>query len=191
MNPDVIRLEKSLQFSVKHLLVLIASWPIAYAVSPFLTVQVVRVTYHDDATRSLVRNACITAQNYASWKNDDKFPTLTTLIDSGIWSEPMAWRDSWGRQMKVVTDETGQIKSMKGQPMFYSTGHDGTSATDGNDPDDINSWDDHHYRFYNARINGFERRKYLWRTVWATPVVFGILWCILTIASKQKAGNAG
>ena len=186
MNPDVIRLNKSLQFSVKHLLVLIASWAIAYVLSPFLTLQNVRVTHHYSATGSSVRNAWLVAEMY-----DGRSLTLTNLINSGIWSEPAAWRDSWGRHLKVVIDADGQIMLHRNRAMFYSAGHDGISATAGNDPDDINSWDDHHYPFYKAQINGFNRRKYLWRTVWATPVVFGILWCILTVATKLKTGSAG
>ena len=169
---------------------LIASWPIAFALSPFLTFQTVRVTYNDDATASGVRNASIAARNYVHYsarETKSKSVTLTELIDSGIWFEPMALSDSWGRQLKAVTDDNGYIKSMKHSPMFYSTGLDGKSATAGNDPDDINSWDDHQRPFYNARLSRFALRTAVWRTVLATPVVFGILWCILAAATRRSA----
>jgi len=51
----------------------------------------------------------------------------------------------------------------------YSMGQDGRSASGGNDPDDINSWDDHHSGFYQ-RANV----RYCIRGLAIATLVFGL-----------------
>jgi len=56
-------------------------------------------------------------------------------------------KDPWGNTYQHEMLEDPQNKSV--QFRVYSMGEDGRSASRGNDPDDINSWDEHHREFYN------------------------------------------
>ena len=49
--------------------------------------------------------------------------------------------DSWGNPYRIQSRATLDEK-----PRVYSTGEDGLSNTDGNDPDDIRSWDEKWWR---------------------------------------------
>jgi hypothetical protein len=51
---------------------------------------------------------------------------------------PAAIRDPWGR--RIVYHYPG--KHRRGKPDIYSLGADGRSSSDGNDPDDVNNWDE-------------------------------------------------
>jgi hypothetical protein len=54
--------------------------------------------------------------------------------------------DPWGHAYRYteVTTAASRIPDFR----IYSMGKDGQSASGGNDPDDINSWDKHHVAYY-------------------------------------------
>lgn len=55
-------------------------------------------------------------------------------------------RDAWGKPYRIQTRKTS------GEAVrVYSTGEDGVSRTDGNDPDDIRSWEEQRGRWYSRR----------------------------------------
>ena len=61
-------------------------------------------------------------------------------VDSPKWRLPYLWRknapkDKWGNNFIYHYDKNDKI------PKIYSAGADGISSSDGNDEDDINSWD--------------------------------------------------
>ena len=54
--------------------------------------------------------------------------------------------DAWGNPYRIQSRESFDEK-----PRVYSTGEDGLSNSDGNDPDDISSWDEERWRWYSRR----------------------------------------
>jgi hypothetical protein len=56
--------------------------------------------------------------------------------------QPDAWGNPYRIQSRTSVDE---------EPLVYSTGEDGRSNSDGNDPDDIRSWDDKRGVWYSGR----------------------------------------
>ena len=66
-------------------------------------------------------------------------PAAEFLMDP---PRPDAWGNPYRIQSRETYDET---------PRVYSTGEDGVSNSDGNDPDDIRSWDEERWRWYSHR----------------------------------------
>ena len=54
--------------------------------------------------------------------------------------------DAWGNPYRIQPRETHDEK-----PRVYSTGEDGLSNSNGNDPDDIRSWDEKRWLWYSGR----------------------------------------
>ena len=66
-------------------------------------------------------------------------PAADVLMDP---PRPDAWGNLYRIQPRSSIDE---------KPMVYSTGEDGLSNSDGNEPDDIASWDDERWQWYSRR----------------------------------------
>ena len=64
-----------------------------------------------------------------------------------VWLDPPGLElDVWGNPYRI------QLRSsIFEKPRVYSTGEDGLSISDGNDPDDIRSWDEQPWRWYSRQ----------------------------------------
>ena len=158
-----------MQFSVIHLLLLLASWPVAFALAPHLKFQRVRVHSGVASTKNRINSVKYIANELY---RDGKL-THANLVNRPGHPNPWSPTDSWGNPLQFVYDESGELAVDGGAILAYSFGQDGKSKSKGNDPDDINSWDDHDIPFYRNQIQNFKRRKRLWCTLWVTPLVFG------------------
>lgn len=79
--------------------------------------------------------------------------------------------DPWGRSYHCVFNVKLHDGSV--QPIgFYSAGEDGYSESNGNDPNDINSWDTKRGEFYLRRGKFRERKENCILGAMLTPVVF-------------------
>lgn len=58
--------------------------------------------------------------------------------------------DPWGHSYRWFALDSPKDSTPDFQ--IYTLGEDGTSASKGNDPDDINSWDDHHDSYYMRKV---------------------------------------
>ena len=98
--------------------------------------------------------------------------------------------DPWGNQYQII--ERDQISLPNSDATFhaFSFGLDGISKSNGDDPDDINSWGYDRSRYYGAMIRDQELRSNLWRTVWVTPILYLML-LFLVGRFRQTHGNAG
>ena len=160
-----------MKFSIVHLLLLLASWPIAYALSPHLTLVTVREYYCFVATEKVVDGVRYVAEQL----DDQNMLTHSTLVNSPHLAQPWSQIDSWGNPLQYGRGESDGMISANGIALVYSLGFDGKSESHGNDPDDINSWDKHHRLFYGQQLRNRHTQILLWRTVWATPVIFLVL----------------
>jgi len=68
-------------------------------------------------------------------------------------------KDPWGNSYPWTPSKSHDMAISDFQ--VYSPGEDGTSASQGNDPDDINSWDNHHHDFYTRGAERHRLRGYL------------------------------
>ena len=131
----------------------------------------VRVTHHHSATKSAVRRGVNAGSPLIGTSPKTKAELLRQWTDGG------AWMDSWQRHLQIIENENGDLRREAGRILVYSMGSDGKSESNGNDPDDINSWDDHHLVFYRNKIEQLERNRNLKRSVCLTPFLHAaILW---------------
>jgi len=80
-------------------MLLAASWAIAYALSPWLTTQHVRVTYRHSATRMVIKDINYVARYL---KNANKL-THSNLVNSPELGNTWSQIDSWGRPIQYNT----------------------------------------------------------------------------------------
>jgi hypothetical protein len=90
-------------------------------------------------------------------------------------------QDSWGNPYR-----TQARKSLDDKPRVYSTGEDGHSNSDGNDPDDIRSWDDKRWRWYAQRQSTNETAFYMIASAAMTIVGF---WLVTARPSQATPGS--
>ena len=158
-----------LRFSLRQFLAIVTAWCIAFAVSPFLQVQ-------NDRSNPRFLDAAIHVKylRLRASLTEEESPGIsrTRLLQDPLISELLSVPDSWGNGYHLTTRLPKDGETLEFH--FYSTGRDGISVSDGDDPDDINSWREH--ELYRSEIR---RAAYLWRslrTLWLTPLIcFGML----------------
>ena len=161
-------LEANLSFSIKHLLLTFPVWAIAFLVQPFSPRVQMRVTYHHTLTTNYVR--CLLLNVLSATR---EYPTsLNQIRSSSDWPDIRQAKDSWGRQLQLIESERTSVDGFRTGVHVYSLGADGFSETQGNDPDDINSWDDHHLRFYAGQIRNEEVWSRLFQSLWQAPLLY-------------------
>ena len=146
-----------MRFTIRHLMLfppafLLNTWLVGYfAFPPLRTLSWQRETnsvrhaqqWIDDAVRHCKHNnITVTDKTFNDWIDnrlspDD--PAADILMDP---PRPDAWGNPYRIQPRQSPDE---------KPRVYSTGEDGLSNSDGNDPDDIPSWDEERWRWYSHR----------------------------------------
>jgi hypothetical protein len=85
--------------------------------------------------------------------------------------------DPWGHPYRCVSPKASPDGQSTHDVGVYSMGQDGVSESNGNDPDDINSWDDHHRRFYLDQIATRKRTENVSVTIVLMPVIYAcVLW---------------
>ncbi|MDM4019634.1 hypothetical protein, partial [Roseiconus lacunae] len=60
--------------------------------------------------------------------------------------------DPWGNSYKLVMRQDAECDNPEFSVHLYSKGEDGISRTDGDDPDDLNTWSNDYGQFYWRRI---------------------------------------
>ncbi len=89
--------------------------------------------------------------------------------------------DIWGNPYQIQVRE-----SLDGTPRVYSTGEDRLSKSDGNDADDIRSWDNSYAQWYSRRDNFRDRSAHLILSVLVTITGY----CLILPKRKPKHRNA-
>lgn len=177
-----------LKFSLAQLLLVFPAFSIAWFLA--LHLPATRYSgYHlrvDDEVRFRVRlldSVCdeypMTEHEINQWlsgKLDPNHPAMTRLqwYKGGDVFFPL---DQWGNPYRCVF---GKFRRPGIDRLYtigiYSMGEDGISLSNGNDPDDINSWSDWPGYFYYQRFAEEEaaakRNRQVWATVILTPLVY-------------------
>ena len=96
--------------------------------------------------------------------------------------------DPWGNEYQICELQNVDQQLAGDCPFHvYTLGEDGITRTDGNDPDDINSWNLDSGRFYARRVARHWESEKLWQTVWTTPILLALAW-LTKIAFGKIAG---
>lgn len=84
-------------------------------------------------------------------------------------------KDPWGNSYNLVTRPDAECDNPEFGVHLYSKGEDRISRTDGDDPDDLNTWSNDFGQFYWRRIQREERLQHAVEATVCPPIVFAIL----------------
>ena len=164
--------------------------------------ETARICYRFDAAHSEVRNLRLAAESI--WDGEFDTPeffgtkdlTINLLNDwiseTLLGDHPLTRctdhrrLDPWGNPYRCVLRKEINPQQPFG---FYSAGSDGVSQSDGNDADDLNSWDPNCRRFYLRRIEDNRRTMYAVVGFIFTPftyaAILGACWWVGPIRFKN------
>ena len=138
-----------MRLSIKHLLLYTAIFAISLVVSLPLTGDAIRATWRHNQAESSIRHMRIWADTERVVNPNIKFQEYDTnrlLVELG------SLKDPWGNKYNFVKRERSGIFDCDSDFHVYSTGIDGQSYTDGNDDDDINSWNYNKDTYYTPKV---------------------------------------
>ena len=152
-----------MRFSIAHLLLIVPAWVIAFQIAPY-TFPWPRVSWRHDGVANEIRGIRLSANNETLSELEHRHSELT---------------DAWGNKYQFVGRNEPGLFGSNSSIHVYSLGKDGITKSNGNDLDDINSWDydrgDYYgplvNREYNQRINV----QALWQTIWICPITYVLM----------------
>ncbi len=151
------------------------SWIISYYLAAFASsnpwIKINKITPMGLARVNLqnIKSLTINQINPDGIQNEEELQLLKSKIKSEIGMDP------WGNAYQVfgrIPNPSDQTKTLF---PYYSYGIDGKSHTCGNDPDDINLWDDHHQAHYELQSKLKQSRQILISALVLAPWVFVFL----------------
>ncbi|MGC3966342.1 MAG: hypothetical protein QM775_02920 [Pirellulales bacterium] len=137
----------------------------------------------------------ISAQNELIAKNDSLIPAvaLNRWLNNGLTPEDQVtypglpsgercYPDAWQRPLIAVRDH--KLNDGRNVPLgIYSLGEDGASNSEGQDADDISSWDENAGDFYRRREKWY---AFLMFILLAVPTAVGIYALITTVKDRLR-----
>lgn len=143
-----------------------------------------RVYYLHDAAIADVRQVYLQLAFIEERFGRDAVPrfVIDQWLDNSLPAKHPAWRvladrqelDPWGNPYRCTENPARKGKSL-GALGVFSTGRDGISRSKGNDPDDLNSWDEKPGAYYRSEIRSEERKRYAVQGLFVAPVVYAVL----------------
>ena len=116
----------------------------------------------------------------------DGKPTEHEILKSGL-SRHHPHPDVWGRPYRVVRNLTLD-DGMKVELGVYSTGEDGISRSNGNAPDDINTWSESWRDYYLARTKARERSALAIYGLFLLPFVYPLFFLLpMSLAARRRS----
>jgi len=156
--------------------------------SPHDKWEVARTGVHNISRR--VTNACMVQEEtdvsvdaVNDWLAGELSPADPLAEELGESPHKDPWQNPY-RCIRFVHTYYGESRTFG----VYSMGRDGVSKTNGNDTDDLNSWNSESHQWYRRDINTRRLWEDLMKAVLLTPIVYfvviGISW-ILTLPWKR------
>ena len=186
-NLDVIRLKIMVRFTTAHLLLVFPAWVVSYLLAPYATMYGHRISWRHVSAANDIRSIRLFAENQVS---DEPRRTFKTIDFAPFWSDIGKNGDPWGNAYQIIELEYPKDE-FSSNVHAYSFGEDGYSKTNGNDIDDINSWDYDYRKYYGAKIAQDNRRKFAQRTIWLTPLTYIAMLLLYKFAKPDHAQNGG
>ena len=172
-----------MKFSLAHLLLLFLAWALAYNIAPYATLESALISYRHDNTAADIRGIRLWA---ASCHDTNPNRTIDEYDLTRLWADMGRDCDSWGNRFQIVERKESGVFGMQSPLHVFSFGVDGKSDSKGNDPDDINSWNYDRNTYYGRQITNEFKRKFAWRTLWLTPIIFFPLYLIVQNFTKRQ-----
>lgn len=127
-----------------------------------------RITWRHDVAATDIRQIRLFAENEIVSNPSLKFGDFDF---AAMWHEMGRNVDPWGNPYQII-EMSHSSDGFKTTVHAYSLGQDGKTQTNGNDLDDINSWNYERQRFYGAKIAMDDRKSLLIQTLWLTPILY-------------------
>ncbi len=105
--------------------------------------------------------------------NDERVPYGHVLE----WGEPFLWPSNG-----IADGDTAENACFG----FFAFGEDGITNSNGNDPDDLNSWDFKSGRFYRDRRAQHQRDEHNLKTAQIFCILFAMSCCLACVANRNK-----
>jgi len=151
-------------------------------------VSTTRISYRDIADLNNLRSYRIFFENRYEIENVQLPATLKEIIQSVDPELPRI--DSWGNPFQFRLKDGKGSFGCKNPVHVFSYGEDGRSNSNGNDPDDINSWATKPIMFYTQqRVLQDRNHRLLVVAIW-TPILFFILLFVQNIFQKYRTKKA-
>ena len=157
-----------MRFSIAHLLLIVPAWVIAYQIAPY-TFPWPRVSWRHDSVANVIREIRVSANNETLSELEHRHSELT---------------DAWGNRYQFVEQNDPGLFGSNSSVHVYSLGKDGKTKSNGNDLDDINSWNYDRGIYYGPLVNSEYNQRIneqsLWQTIWICPITYVLLLPILS-----------
>ena len=126
-----------------------------------------------------LRNFQCTAEQLRNENDGDNFSKINDQL-LVVASETL---DPWGNAYPMSNlSEDG----VPGKIEMYSFGEDGVTRSEGNDTDDINTWDSRSASFYDRRVFWYWERQKFWQTLCTVPLLLGLAWIFKKIYYRAR-----
>ena len=171
-----------MRFSIVHLLLFFLAFAIAYSLASNFTPQPPDQEYDHDLAERQIQTIRFLAVNQVERDNpfiSDLKPKFTDVDQRRLWIEAGNTTDPWGNSFQIVDlNREGNFKEEFSFHVF-SCGVDGKSNSEGNDEDDINTWDYNRDQYYAKLVAPIEaellkqhRLGVIFRILIFTPIIF-------------------
>ena len=187
-----------MRFTIAQILLLFPAYCIAFACVPFLGMRPLGtprfVRAYSDVRMAETNILSARQEHWGSKISDDDIDrwlagTLSPqeLIDLQLY-ENLDMIDPWGRPYVYIHRDDPENED-PAVVRVYSLGRDGVSKSQGNDPDDINNWDEDCYRYYVDEITLRYRMQYAVTAIPLTfltyPALLGVIWLVKRVVRDR------
>ncbi|MEC9091905.1 MAG: hypothetical protein VX438_04310 [Planctomycetota bacterium] len=171
---------------LRYTCIVVLSWPISYCLVAFATsnswIKTNKITPMGRAKVQLqnIKSLTINEINPNGIQNEIELQLLKSKIKDDIGLDP------WGNTYQVVDRIPNSSDQPENSFPYYSYGIDGKSRTQGNDPDDINLWDNHHHDHYERQSKLRQKRQSFIGALVLTPLIFVFLAFVQRWRAKRQ-----
>lgn len=165
-----------MRFRIRSLLFVPIAWAVAYLIACNFLVNHAFVSWNHNIARSNIQQIQTIAQRLYA---ENPAIGLTEFSDHQWIAGSLESPDPWGHRYQIRKIGQPNRELQTACPFHvFSFGKDGVTQSDGNDLDDINSWDAESHRFYTRRVASYWESEKLWQTVWTTPILLALAWLV-------------
>lgn len=170
-----------MRFTLLQLLLIFPAWVIAYLVSPYAKLGDGRIPLHRVTTHEIdsMRKRAV----------ELAFANPTFQFADYLKIEPFSLypTDVWGQDYQFVQFDQSETRDTQSTFHIFSYGNDGISNSNGNDPDDINSWSNNSQAFYDISTAHAATPSLVFRSLLITPIAYIALLWVTNWLRPQKA----
>lgn len=166
-----------MQFLKQAMWLSIPAWALAVLLTPFI-IPDVRITYRHDVAINEIRNL---RHVLSSEFPDADNVSLDEIVNSAVWKQN-CFDDPWDNDYCLTIRHEQDLWSGNNPFHVYSLGENGSTNSNGNDADDINSWNYDRSSFYGPKAVARFKNDRLTNSISLWPFTFALLYLLLNCA---------